>query len=185
MTMPSYHDFNLTPGDLVRHEVINGQVQCSQLGRIEIDTCFYCAAVKNIEVDSAAPYVSCRPAGPDKNSSAEQGALERLGLLQLAQSLGNVSEACRQKGVSRKQFYHFKHLYETKGLMGLMDAQTVNHQMWNSEILAISQEYPEWGCHKVRQALAQKGIHISAPTIQAVLNRYGRGKKPQRLKKTR
>ena len=66
-----------------------------------------------------------------------------------------------------------------------MDAQTVNHQIWNSEILAISREYPEWGCHKVRQALAQKGIHISAPTIQAVLNRYERGSQSQRLKKPR
>lgn len=33
---------------------------------------------------------------------------QRLSVLELAQALGNVSEACRRRGVSRTQFYEYK-----------------------------------------------------------------------------
>ena len=36
----------------------------------------------------------------------------KLGLLELAKQLGNVSQACRVMGYSRESFYHFKELYD-------------------------------------------------------------------------
>ncbi|GAB4481650.1 MAG: hypothetical protein Kow00124_29670 [Anaerolineae bacterium] len=39
-----------------------------------------------------------------------------LRMLQFAQTLGNVSEACRKLGVSRSQFYEYKKRFEKRGL---------------------------------------------------------------------
>jgi len=38
----------------------------------------------------------------------EKIAHQRLSVLQLAEVLGNVSEACRQRDISRTQFYEYK-----------------------------------------------------------------------------
>lgn len=102
---------------------------------------------------------------------------QRMSVLDLAEALGNVSEACRQRGVSRTQFYEYKRRFQTHGLEGLKDLPPIHHSHplttppdVEERILALSLVHPAWGCNRLSDHLALEGISISAPTIQRILN---------------
>jgi transposase InsO family protein len=111
----------------------------------------------------------------------------RLSVLELAEALGNVSEACRRRGISRTQFYEYKRRFQTHGIEGLKDLPPVhkNHPMTTPEevqekIVALSLSHPAWGCNRVSDQLKLEGISVSAPTVQNILNKEGLGTRYER-----
>ena len=78
---------------------------------------------------------------------------QRLSVLELAEALGNVSEACRQRAVSRTQFYEYKNRLAKLGIEGLKDLPPIHHSHplttpleVEAEVLRLSLEHPAWGC---------------------------------------
>jgi hypothetical protein len=81
---------------------------------------------------------------------------QRMTVLELAEALGNASEACRQRGVSRTQFYEYKRRFQTYGLEGLKDLPPIHHSHplttppeVEKRILALTLEHPAWGCNRL------------------------------------
>ena len=110
----------------------------------------------------------------------EKIARQRLSVLELAQALGNVSEACRRRGISRTTFYEYKQRFEQDGLEGLRDLPPIpkSHPMATPDehagrLLEVSLEHPAWGCDRLSAHLKLEGISISGPTIQRILTKNG------------
>ncbi|MDI6800077.1 MAG: helix-turn-helix domain-containing protein, partial [Actinomycetota bacterium] len=54
-------------------------------------------------------------------TAKEKVAQRKLSMLELAEKLKNVSEACRIMGYSRTQFYEIKRSFQVHGFEGLLD----------------------------------------------------------------
>jgi transposase InsO family protein len=110
--------------------------------------------------------------------------------LELAQALGNVSEACRRRGISRSQFYEYKRRFQTHGLQGLKDLPPVHHSHPQTtppevvkRLLELSLHNPMWGCVRLSDQLKLQGLSVSSPTIQKILIKHGMASRYERLLK--
>jgi transposase InsO family protein len=120
----------------------------------------------------------------------EKIAHQRLSVLQLAEALGNVSEACRQRDISRTQFYEYKRRFQTHGMAGLKDLPPIHksHPFTTpaetvEKVVNLSIEHPTWGCNRLSDHLKLEGVSISSPTVQDILIRNDMGSRYERLMK--
>lgn len=119
---------------------------------------------------------------------AEQKVVrQKMSVLELGQALGNITEACRRRGVSRTQFYEWKRRFQTHGLEGLRDLPPIpkNHPFATppevvEKIKELALLYPSRGCRYLEALLAADGISVSGVTIQKVLDGAGLGKRYER-----
>ena len=103
----------------------------------------------------------------------------KLGLIELASYLQNVSEACRVMGYSRDTFYRVKKAVDEGGLEALKEKsrRVPNRKNRVSEdiekaILDLSLEDPSLGQKRVSDALRQNGVFISAAGVRCVWLRH-------------
>ena len=109
-------------------------------------------------------------------------------MLQLAEILGNVSEACRRSGMDRTSFYEWKRRFQTHRLEGLKDLPPIHktHPQTTQpekveKILKASMEHPHRGCCKLSDWLKLQGISVSSPTIQNILTKNQMGSRYEYL----
>jgi transposase len=108
----------------------------------------------------------------------EKVARRKLSMLELAQELRSVSEACRIMGYSRSQFYEIKRAFQTGGLEALLDRSPIPgstpHKIPNElekEIIELSIEHPAWGQMRIADEMALKEKVVSATTVRNVWSR--------------
>ena len=114
-------------------------------------------------------------------------AEHRLSVLELARELGNVTEACRRRGMDRTSFYEWRRRFQTQGFAGLKDLPPIHKshpQTTPPETVArikeLALEHPACGCNRLEAMLSLEGRRVSSITIQKILNDSGLGSRYER-----
>lgn len=113
----------------------------------------------------------------------------KVGLLNLAQELGNISKACKVMGFSRDTFYRYQEAVETGGVDQLVNRSRRGPNPKNridplieEAVRALALEKPAWGQVRASNELRRQGLSISPGGIRCVWIRHNLENINKRLK---
>jgi transposase InsO family protein len=114
---------------------------------------------------------------------------KKLSLLELAEFLTNVSQACRINGCSRQHFYDVKQAYEEGGMEGLREKSRRKPCLKNrvspeveEAVVEMAIEYPAYGQVRASNELKRKGIVVSGGGVRSIWMRHNLETIKKRLK---
>ena len=103
----------------------------------------------------------------------------KMNVVELAQTLGNISEACRNLGVSRQHYYDIKAAIQEDGVEGLLEKSSRNPRIANrlspeieERVLQYSLKFPTRGQKRVCNELKKQGVNISDGGVRGVWGRH-------------
>lgn len=113
-------------------------------------------------------------------NSNERIIKHKLGLLNLAEELGNVSRACKVMGLSRDTFYRYKAAVDDGGVEALIDKSRRKPNIKNrtdeateAAVLQHALDEPAHGQTRASNELRKKGVFISPSGVRCVWLRHG------------
>lgn len=113
----------------------------------------------------------------------------KLGLLNLAEELGNVSQACKIMGVSRDTFYRYQEAKANGGVEALLQKDRRKPNLKNRVDEAVEQcvldyaiEQPAHGQVRVSNELRKRGIFVSPSGVRSIWLRHELANFKQRLR---
>jgi transposase len=113
----------------------------------------------------------------------------KLGLLNLADELGNVSKACKMMGVSRDTFYRYKDAVDDGGVEALFEKNRRIPNIKNrvepqveSAVIQYAIDEPAHGQVRVSNELRKCGVFVSPSGVRSIWLRNDLANFKQRLK---
>ena len=113
----------------------------------------------------------------------------KLGLLNLAQELKNVSQACKMLGYSRDTFYRYRDLIDEGGEIALHDKSRHKPNLKNriddateTSVVQMAFNFPAYGQLRASNELRKNGIFISPAGVRGIWQRHGLEVFQKRLK---
>ena len=113
----------------------------------------------------------------------------KVGLLNLAEELSNVSKACKIMGVSRETFYRYQELAENGGVDALINRskrvpnlKNIVDEAIEQAVISYAIEYPAYGQHRTSNELRKQGIFVSGSGVRSIWLRHRLENFKKRLK---
>ena len=114
----------------------------------------------------------------------------KLNIVELSEQLGNISEACRRLGVSRRHYYDIKAALEEEGVAGLLEKARNKPRIGNrvapeieERVLSYSLENPMHGQTRTSNELKKEGIIVGPGGVRSIWLRHGLERRNLRLKR--